>query len=35
MFARLVEGSCELGTDASLEGGAVVIDAGRPALALG
>ena len=35
MCARLVGRSCELGTAASLEGGAVVIKTGRPALAFG
>jgi len=35
MCARLVGRCCEFGTDASLEGGAVVIKTGRPALAFG
>ena len=35
MCARLGARSCEFGTDASLEGGAVVIKTGRPALAYG
>ena len=35
MSARLVGRSCEFGTDASLEGGAVLIKTGRTALAWG
>ena len=35
MCARLVGRSCEFGTDASLEGGAVVIKTWRAALAFG
>ena len=35
MCAPLVGRSCEFGTDASLEGGAVLIKTGRPALGFG
>jgi hypothetical protein len=35
MCARLVGRSCEFGTNASLEGAAVVIKTGRPALGFG